>query len=95
MSSLPEYFRPEHQRPLDSEGYELPEWENPYFTIPDQAEPSEEDCRWAAENFELPALAGGSPEPFEPTDADWDDYYLWSYGLFTDEDVAAAGLPVG
>jgi hypothetical protein len=40
------------------------------------------------------------PDPGEPedwpawTDADWDDMAQYS-GHFTDEDLAAAGLPVG
>jgi hypothetical protein len=33
-------------------------------------------------------------EPYQPTDQDWDDMALYS-GHFTDEDLTAAGLPVG
>jgi hypothetical protein len=33
MSTI-EFFRTEDQRPLDADGYELPEWENPFFAIP-------------------------------------------------------------
>jgi hypothetical protein len=42
---------------------------------------------------ELPAISGGAPA-FEPTDADWDDFYAASYG-FGDDDIAAGGLAVG
>jgi hypothetical protein len=30
-----------------------------------------------AAGFELPALSGGSPEAYEPTDADWSDYHAY------------------
>ena len=53
---------------------------------------------WLNDNPILPPIAGGSPddepEPFEPTDADWDDFARWS-GALTDEDIIAAGLTVG
>jgi hypothetical protein len=60
-----------------------PDWVDDFrwIAVPDddQAEPSEDDCRWAAEHLELPPIAGGSPtEPFEPTDADLDDMARWS-----------------
>src|SRR4051812_14072694 len=74
-----EFFRPESQRPLDADGYELPEWENPYFTIPpDDApiEPGEADGAWYA--AELAPISGGAPEAFEPTDADLDEMARWS-----------------
>jgi hypothetical protein len=90
MESLPEFFRPEHLRPVDSDGFELPSWLNPYFAIPDQVEPDPADVVWLNEH----SLSGGSPEPFEPSDQDWDDYARWS-GSITDDDIAAAGLPVG
>lgn len=49
--------------------------------------PTEADSVWAAQNLEL-------PPPFEPTDADLDEMARWS-GALTDDDLAAAGLPVG
>lgn len=69
-----EFFVEECNRPVDSEGYELPEWENPYFAIPDQGEPTEADHAWLAANPILPPIAGGSPEPYIPTAQDWADY---------------------
>lgn len=66
-----EFFRPEINRPLDADGFELPPWDNPYFAIPDQGEPSIEDCRWAAEHLELPApICGGSPAEDDPAGYD-------------------------
>jgi hypothetical protein len=105
MSSV-EFFRPESQRPLDAGGFELPEWENPFFAIPDQGEPTADDVAWLNENPTLPPIRGGSPEPFEPSAADWDDYARWSewqdrlenvhcLNRITDEDIAATGLAVG
>jgi hypothetical protein len=75
MSSLLEFHRPEHLRPVDADGFELPPWENPYFAIP-PAEPTEaspDDVAWL-NTHPLPAIAGGSPGPFVPTAADWADY---------------------
>jgi hypothetical protein len=70
-----EYFRPECNRPVDADGFELPPWDNPFFTIPDDVEPSEADAAWLNEN--PPPVAGGSPGPFVPTAADWADYHAW------------------
>jgi hypothetical protein len=73
----------------------------------DQADhftPSDADNTWAAQNLDLPMpLCGGAPEPFEPSDADWDDMARWCEWVETmdmdrfirDEDLQAAGLPVG
>jgi hypothetical protein len=70
----------------------------PEWTDADRWEPTEADYQWAAENIELP--------PVGPSDADWEEYRQWSewqdrlegingpHGI-TDEDLAAAGLPVG
>src|SRR5689334_9625554 len=78
MSTI-EFFRTEDQRPLDAEGFELPPWENPYFAIPDQAEPDPVDVAWLNEN--PPPIAGGAPEPFEPSAEDWDEMARWSEHL--------------
>jgi hypothetical protein len=71
-----EFFRPESQRPVDSDGFELPEWENPYFAIPpdDPAEPAAADVAWLAAN----PIRGGGPEPFEPSPEDWDEMARWA-----------------
>jgi len=53
--------------------------------------PSAEDLAWLAGN---PGSPDREPEPFEPSDADWDDLYGASYG-FGDDDIQAAGLAVG
>ena len=45
-------------------------------------EPTPDDVAWL------------NAEPYEPTDADWEEMAR-SSGHFTDEDLAAAGLPVG
>jgi hypothetical protein len=55
-------------------------------------EPSDEDCRWAAEHFELPPA---DDDQVERSDADWDELHAQTYGGITDEDLAAAGLAVG
>src|SRR5205807_1240230 len=75
-----EFFRTEDQRPLDADGFELPPWENPYFAIPpddDLVEPTPDDVAWLAANSILPPppISGGAPEPFEPSDQDWDDLF--------------------
>jgi hypothetical protein len=70
----------------------------PDWTDADRFEPSPADAAWLTAHPVLPPIAGGSPddepEPFEPTDADWDDFARWS-GALTDEDIMAAGLSVG
>lgn len=41
----------------------------------------------------MPPITGGAPEPFEPTQADWEDYAAWSGSLgdgpITDQDHQA------
>jgi hypothetical protein len=59
---------------------------------------------------QLPPLRGGAPEAYEPTPEDWCEYARWSRfhemveaiaesecstSRLTDEDLRAAGLPVG
>src|SRR4051812_16739691 len=86
MSSLLEFFVPDHlrPRPVDAEGFELPPWLNPFFQIPpddDQVEafePSLDDVAWLNENPILPPISGGSPAPFVPSAQDWADYEAFS-----------------
>jgi hypothetical protein len=112
MASI-EFFRPESQRPLDTDGFEVDsatrEIDEIDAWLHDQAariEPSAADVEWLNSNPTLPPIAGGAPEPFEPSASDWEEYHLWSlwqdrleaiYGPHgvTDDDVAAAGMPVG
>jgi hypothetical protein len=60
--------------------------------------PGPDDQAWLAANPILPPISGGSPdvdpEPFEPSDQDWDDLFAASYGP-GDDDLQAAGLPCG
>jgi hypothetical protein len=94
-----EFFRPESQRPLDADGFEVDcatrlaaeleaiEPVSPAF------EPTEADRQWAVANID--------------TDQDeaWADYREWaehvdrleaiSQRQFTDEDLRSAGLAVG
>lgn len=46
----------------------------------------------------LPAISGGAPEPFVPSESDWDDYFACRHddetGYYTEADARAAGLPV-
>lgn len=88
-----EFFRPESQRPLDADSYEIDSATREIAEI-DAWFADQADVAWLNENPSLPPITGGSPEPFEPSDADWDDYARWSSAL-TDEDLMAAGLPVG
>ena len=70
-----EFYRPECQRPVDADGFELAPWDNPYFAIPDdddQDEPDQADVAWLNEN--PPPISGGAPE-WEPSEADWADYH--------------------
>jgi hypothetical protein len=55
------------------------------------------DVAWLNDNPILPPIAGGALEPFEPfepTDAEWDELHAASYGP-DDNDIAAGGLAVG
>src|SRR4051794_24524775 len=63
MSNLLEFFRPEHLRPVDSDGFELPPWENPYFAIPSD-DNQVDDAQWPDGRWEL------GPEPSE-ADSRW------------------------
>lgn len=84
--------------PDAGEPEDWPDWTDQdcwtHIDPPDQVEPSEADCQWAAQNFELPPIAGGAPEAFEPSDKDWDDLHAQTYGI-DDSDIAANGLAVG
>ena len=75
-----EFFRPESQRPLDADGYELPPWLNPFLCdyCPELADHTAADEAWLAAN-PLPPIAGGSPDG--PTDEDWDEMARWSEHL--------------
>jgi hypothetical protein len=65
--------------------------------------PYPEDHAWWAQECDRMERSGLKPEPFEPTDADWDDMARWCEwvemkdleSLYTDEDTQAAGLAVG
>jgi hypothetical protein len=74
-----EFFRPESQRPLDADGYEIDSATREIAEIDawfaDQVEPSEADQAWLAAH----PIAGGAP--FEPTDGDWDQMAAWSEHL--------------
>jgi hypothetical protein len=76
-----EFFRPESQRPLDADGYELPPWLNPFLSDYRPELVEQADVAWLNENPTLPPITGGSPEPYEPTDADWDEMARWSAHL--------------
>ena len=69
-------------------------------------EPTEADHTLLAEHPILPPICGGAPEAFQPSDQDWEDYHRWSawqdrlegiHGPYSiaDDDIQAAGLPVG
>src|SRR5262245_24119223 len=89
---------------IDVDGTMFPRWEVELAELEllgvgsevDQAEPSEADYRWAAENLELPPIPG-------PSDQDLEDMYLeslWQDRLemmnaVTDEDIRVCGLAVG
>ena len=59
--------------------------------------------RGGAQECDRQERSGLKPEPFEPTDADWDEMARWCEwvemkdreSLYTDDDIQAAGLPVG
>jgi hypothetical protein len=69
----------------DPEYGEPADWDD--WTDADRYEPTPNDIAFLNQN------AYGS-EPFEPSDQDWDDYGRWA-GAIADDDLAAAGLPVG
>lgn len=75
MSTI-EFFRPESQRPLDADGYELPPWLNPFLCdyIPDlvepAADPTEADSTWLAQHPALPPICGGSLAEDDPAGYD-------------------------
>jgi hypothetical protein len=54
----------------------------PEWVDADRWEPAPDDVAWL------------NQEPYEPTDADWEEFARYS-GHFTDEDLIAAGLPCG
>jgi hypothetical protein len=54
----------------------------PEWVDADRWEPTPDDVAWL------------NHEPYQPTDQDWDDLFAASYG-FGDDDIQAAGLPVG
>ena len=45
------------------------------------------DIQWLNENPTLPPIAGGSPEPYEPTDADWEEMARWSEWASRNDEV--------
>lgn len=67
-----------------------------HIDTPNQLEPDQGDVEWLNNTPALPPIAGGAPDDdqVEPSDADWDDLHAASYG-FGDDDIQAAGLPVG
>jgi hypothetical protein len=77
-------------RPVDADGYELPPWLNPFLcdynaelaALPAERTcgvvPTEADIQWLNETPGLPPIAGGSPEPYEPTDADLEEMARWA-----------------
>jgi hypothetical protein len=58
---------------IDAEAGEPETWDA--WTDADRWEPTDQDSQWAAQNLTLPPIAGGAPEPFTPTAADWADYH--------------------
>jgi hypothetical protein len=141
--SLTDFFTPDHlrPRPVDADGYELPEWENPYFAIPpdddvaaalheirmiaqyignDDCVPCSDLLEWAADVLEgaiVPTEADEKWLAAQNADADgWQEYAIWCHRLeelhqaseyldrleaingphgITDQDIVAAGLPLG
>jgi hypothetical protein len=66
-----EFFRPESQRPLDADGYEIDSATREIAEI-DAWFASQADITWLNEN---PAsISGGAPE-WEPSAEDWRDYH--------------------
>ena len=79
-----EFYRPESLRPVDADGFELPPWENPYFTIPaDDAEVEHTDwttgetiyAEAEGPSADDAAWLAANPATYKPTEEDWDDYY--------------------
>lgn len=62
----------------------------------DDANREHDELRELVDAFELPAISGGAP--FEPSEADWEDFHSWvdatDDGRFTEADARAAGLAV-
>jgi hypothetical protein len=82
-----EFFRSEVQRPLDSDGFELPSFDNPFTTVPDDPW---EDPRWDLDRWELGPDVPDDAEPSEDDrkwaldnvvaeqDEAWQDYREWA-----------------
>jgi hypothetical protein len=75
MNSI-EFFRPESQRPLDQDGYEIDCCTREIAEI-DAWFADQADIAWLNSNPILPPISGGAPEVFIPTAADWADYHEW------------------
>lgn len=76
-----EFFRPECNRPLDADGYEIDSATREIAEIDawfvDQTRQA--DVAWLNENPVLPPISGGAPDG--PTDADWEEMAAWSEHL--------------
>lgn len=64
-------------RPVDADGYELPPWLNPFLSDYRPELVEQADIAWLNTHPTLPPITGGSPEPFEPSDEDWDEMARW------------------
>jgi hypothetical protein len=72
LSMSIEFFRSEINRPLDADGHELEPWSNPFFIIPHELEPDDDqadDDAWPDGYWTI-----GPDEHFEPSPEDWQDY---------------------
>lgn len=70
-----EHSRTELQRPLDTDGFELPPWSNPYFAVPDVAPDPDEEAE-AEAAWEDAVRGDASTWPYRST---WDEYH-WELG---------------
>jgi hypothetical protein len=86
-----EFFRPESQRPLDADGFELPPWLNPFFAIP-PADPCEEcesdDDEQDPDDWPTSQEIDGDRWEPGPDDVEWLNTHPIAGGSPADEDPA-------
>jgi hypothetical protein len=69
--NIPEPFPPDPADPAD-----WPAWTDNWHYEPTDRDLADMAAA-ALEDLEIPAIAGGSPDAYVPTDEDWADFHAW------------------